>query len=209
MRLPPSRCTNAIAIGTTAIYLLLVLLGWSDAADIAGGFVPARLAGMEIPGALPAWITPLTATLLHGGMLHLGFNMLMLVFCGRMVEAVIGPAALAILYVVGAYVAAGMQFLVNPADGTPMIGASGAISALFAGYALLFGRPRGFASHPTLGVAINIVWLAAAWIGVQFLMGFAFADYGMAIATGAHVGGFLAGLLLIRPLLAWRRRSLR
>lgn len=206
--MPPSRCANAIAIGTTAIYLLLAVLGWSDAAAIIGGFVPARVTGMAIPGALPVWITPLTATLLHGGLLHLGFNMLMLIFCGRMVEAVIGPAALAILYVVGAYAAAGVQFMVNPADGAPMIGASGAISALFGGYALLFGQPRGFANHPTLGAAVNILWLAAAWIGVQFLMGFAFADYGMAIATGAHVGGFLAGLLLIRPLLSLRRRSL-
>jgi membrane associated rhomboid family serine protease len=205
MRLPSSRCTNAIAIGTTAIYLLLVLLGWSNAADLFGGFIPARLSGFDLPGALPVWITPLTATLLHGGILHLGFNMLMLVFCGRMVEAAIGPVGLVILYVVGAYAAAGVQFLVNPADGTPMIGASGAISALFAGYALLFGRPRGFASHPTIGAAVNLLWLAAAWIGVQFLMGLAFTDMGMAIATGAHVGGFLAGLLLTRPLLGMRR----
>lgn len=205
MRLPSSRCTNAIAIGTTAIYLLLVLLGWTNAADLLGGFIPARLAGADLPGALPVWITPLTATLLHGGILHLGFNMLMLVFCGRMVEAAIGPVGLAVLYVIGAYAAAGVQFLANPADGTPMIGASGAISALFAAYALLFGRPRGFAGHPTIGAAVNVLWLAAAWIGVQFLMGLAFADMGMAIATGAHVGGFLAGLLLTRPLLAMRR----
>lgn len=207
MRPPPSHCTSAIAIFTVAVYLLLLVLGWSDRADLIGGFIPARLSGAILPGALPVWITPLTATLLHGGILHLGFNMLMLVFCGRMVEAVIGPVGLGLLYLIGAYAAAGVQFLVNPADGTPMIGASGAISAVFAGYALLFGRPRGFASHPTLGSAINILWLAAAWIGVQFLMGFAFADMGMAIATGAHVGGFLAGLLLVRPLLALRRRG--
>jgi len=206
MRPPTSRCTNAIAVGTAAIFFLLFLLGWSDAADVAGGFVPARLIGFEVPGALPVWITPLSATLLHGGVVHLGFNMLMLVFCGRMVEAAIGPVGLVILYIVGAYAAAGMQFLVNPADGTPMIGASGAISAVFAGYALLFGRPRGFASHPKLGGAVNVLWLAAAWIGVQYLMGFAFGGMGMAIATGAHVGGFLAGLLITRPLLTMRKK---
>lgn len=198
--------THAIAIATVATYALLALLGWADWADMAGGFVPARLSGYSLGGALPTWLTPLSATLLHGGLLHLLFNMVMLVFCGRMVEAAIGPAALTILYVVGAYAAAGLQYLANPVDSSPMIGASGAISALFAGYAVLFGRPRGFARHPAIGTAVNILWLAAAWIGVQLLMGIAFADMGMAIATAAHVGGFLAGLVLIRPLARSRLR---
>lgn len=205
MRLPPSRCTNAITVVTVLAYALLALAGLTERADLAAGFVPARFYGLELSGALPVWITPLTATLLHGGLLHLGFNMLMLVFCGRMVEAAIGPASVLILYLVGAYAAAGAQFLANPLDGTPMIGASGAISALFAAYALLFGRPKAFTSHPALGTAVNILWLAAAWIGVQFLMGLAFTDMGMAIATGAHVGGFLAGLILTRPLMAMRK----
>jgi len=205
MRLPPSRCTNAIAVVTVLAYVLLAVTGLTERADLAAGFVPARFSGFELPGALPAWITPLTATLLHGGLLHLGFNMLMLIFCGRMVEAAIGPTGVAVLYLVGAYVAAGAQFLVNPLDGTPMIGASGAISALFAAYALLFGRPKVFSGHPAIGAAINILWLAAAWIGVQFLMGFAFADMGMSIATAAHVGGFLAGLFLTRPILSLRK----
>jgi membrane associated rhomboid family serine protease len=187
---------------------LLTLLGWADRADLAAGFVPARLGGFVLVGALPVWITPLTATLLHGGVIHLVFNMLMLIFCGRMVEAEIGSSRLAILYVVGAYVAAAAQYLANPADGMPMIGASGAISAIFAAYALLFGRPRGFAGHPVIGTAVNILWLAAAWIGVQFLMGIAFADMGMAIATAAHVGGFLAGLALTQPLANWGKRTL-
>lgn len=207
MRLPPSRATNGIAIGTVAIYALLFLAGWSEAADLAGGFVPARLSGLNIPELLPVWITPLTATLLHGGVLHLAVNMLMLVYCGRMVEAAIGPVSLVILYVVGAYAAAGAQFLANPMDGTPMIGASGAISAIFGGYALLFGRPRGFANHPKIGLAVNILWLAAAWIGVQFLMGVAFSDLGMSIAFAAHIGGFLAGLALVRPLAMLRPRA--
>lgn len=181
------------------------MLGWADWADLAAGFIPARLGGAVLEGALPVWITPLTATLLHGGVLHLVFNMLMLLFCGRMVEAAIGPVGVAILYLVGAYAAAGAQYLANPADGTPMIGASGAISAIFAAYALLFGRPRGFAGHPRIAAALNILWLAAAWMGVQFLMGIAFADMGMAIATAAHVGGFLAGLALTMPLLRWGR----
>ena len=205
---PPRQgnCTNAIVAITAATYGLLALLGWTEHADLAGGFIPARLSGFQLAGALPVWITPMTATLLHGGVLHLFFNMLMLLFCGRMVEERIGPGGIAILYVTGAYAAAAAQYLANPADGSPMIGASGAISAVFAAYALLFGRPRGFAADPVIGSAVNILWLAAAWIGVQFLMGLAFADMGMAIATAAHVGGFIAGLVFTRPLaVAWRR----
>jgi membrane associated rhomboid family serine protease len=205
MRVPPARATGAVAIATVAVYLLVTLFGFAQMADVAGGFIPARLSGLLVQGALPVWITPLTATLLHGGIAHIGFNLLMLIFCGRMVEAVIGPIGFAILYVVGAYAAAAMQYFADPHDIAPMIGASGAISALFGAYALLYGRPRVFANHPRLGMAVNVLWLAAAWIGLQFLMGLAFAEMGTVIATAAHVGGFLAGLVLIRPLLLLRR----
>jgi membrane associated rhomboid family serine protease len=204
MQLPPTRATTVITAATLACFVLVAISGQSESIWASGGFVPARLDGFVVPGALPIWLTPLTTTLLHGGLLHLGFNILMLVFCGRMVEAVIGPVGLVILYVLGAYAAAAAQYFVASTDTSPMIGASGAISALFGAYAMLYGRPRGFANHPRLGLAVNIVWLAAAWIGVQFLMGIAFADLGMAIATAAHVGGFLAGLLLIRPLMMIR-----
>ena len=204
MRLPPARATSLIATATVAGYFLAAVSGRSEEAWMLGGFVPARLAGLPMPGALPVWITPLTTTLLHGGIFHLVLNLLMLIFCGRMVEGVIGPAGLAVLYLFGAYASAGAQYLADPYDGSPMIGASGAISAVFGAYALLYGRPRGFADHPRIGVLVNIVWLAVAWIGVQFLMGVAFADMGMAIATAAHIGGFLAGLVLIRPLMMVR-----
>jgi membrane associated rhomboid family serine protease len=205
MRLPPARATSFITVATTASYFLVAISGRSEEAWMVGGFVPARLAGLPMPDALPIWITPLTTTLLHGGIFHLGLNLLMLIFCGRMVETVIGPAGLAILYLLGAYAAAAAQFFADPFDTSPMIGASGAISAVFGAYALLYGRPRGFANHPRIGVAVNIVWLAAAWIGVQFLVGVTFAGMGMAIATAAHVGGFLAGLVLLRPLTLLRR----
>lgn len=207
MRSPPASATNSIAVVTATAYALVWLSGMAEAADVLGGFIPARASGYGLPGALPVWITPVTATLLHGGIVHLGFNMLMLIFCGRMVEAIVGPAGIAILYLAGAYLSAAAQYLAGPHDLSPMIGASGAISAVFAAYALLYDKPRGFAAHPRLGLALNTLWLAAAWIGVQLLMGLAFANLGMAIATAAHVGGFIAGLLLIRPLLLLRRRD--
>ena len=61
-------------------------------------------------------------------------------------------------------------------------------------------------AHPGLNHLINIAWLAAAWIGIQLLFGYAGATGGMSIAIAAHIGGFLAGLALARPLLMSRYR---
>jgi len=201
MRLSQTPATTIITVATVACYALASLSGMSEQAWQAGGFIPARVEGLSTTGALPLWVTPLTTTLLHGGLLHLGLNILVLIFCGRMVETVIGPFGLVALYVSGAYLSAAAQFVADPLDVSPMIGASGAISALFAAYAVLYGRPRLLTGHPLLAASVNILWLAAAWIGVQFLMGIAFAGVGMAVATAAHVGGFVAGLLGTRPLL--------
>ncbi len=207
MKLPPARITTLIAAITVASYVLLSVSGYDEAAELAGGFIPARLSGIPVTGALPVWLTPLTATLLHGGWLHLGFNMLMLVFCGQMVEAALGGRGLAILYLIGAYAAAGLQYAAGPLDLSPMIGASGAISAVFGAYALLFSQPRLFLDRPVLARVVNILWLALAWVGLQYLMGLATSAADFAVATPAHVGGFFAGLLLARPLLRWRHRK--
>jgi membrane associated rhomboid family serine protease len=205
---PVARATNAIALLTCAAFVLSLLAGNGEALDLMAGFVPARFLGVQIPDALPAWITPLTATLLHGGWLHLAFNMLMLLFCGRMVEAVVGLPGLLLLYLIGAYAAAFGQYLLDPASLSPMIGASGAISAVFGAYALLFGKPRLLLGHPRAALLVNIGWLALAWVGVQFLMGLAFSGMGMAIAVGAHVGGFVAGLAIAPLLMIYRKRQL-
>ena len=80
MRLPTGRATNALAAISFAAFLLLILANRVDDAAIMAGFIPARigdpdlLAGMA---AVPAWLTPLSCTLVHAGWLHIGFNMLM------------------------------------------------------------------------------------------------------------------------------------
>ncbi len=206
MKMPPAPATVTFGVAAIASWALLAVSGYAPVADIAGGFIPARVSGYQVLGALPTWVTPLSATLLHGGLIHLGFNMLMLFFCGRSVEAALGTPGMVLLYLVGAYAAAGGQYAMNPFDLSPMIGASGAISAVFGAYAILFGRPRGFHKQPRIAFALNVLWLAVAWIGLQLLTGFATAGSGFAIAIGAHVGGFLAGLVLARPLLLFRYR---
>ena len=89
----------------------------------------------------------------------------------------------------------------------PMIGASGAISAIVGAYAILYGRPRESKLSPKVARWVHIAWLAAAWTGLQLLVGYASRLNGTGIAAGAHIGGFLAGLLMARPLLRWRYRS--
>lgn len=212
MQLPPSRATFAIGALTAACWATAALTGTNDTVAVAAGFIPDRMnPGVAFAAAslpyVPAWLTPLSATLVHGGIIHIGFNLLMLGFCGRFVEVALGWRGLLLLYVLGAYAGAGAQYLAEPHGLSPMIGASGAISALLGAYALLFGERRGRLATHRFGKALHILWLAAAWIGFQLMIGLASPQAGASIAIAAHIGGFLAGLALARPILRWRYRN--
>ena len=209
-----ARLTAGIAIVTAACWLIVTVLGLEDWAAVWGGFIPARLALPDDGSLAPFWLTPLTATLVHGGIIHLAFNLVILVFCGRRVENVLGPAGLLILYVLGAYAAAGAQYLVDPHSLVVMIGASGAISAVLGAYAMLYGRNRVSVVSGRLAVWLNALWLMAAWVILQVMVGiasarggFPFTGEGMAIAAAAHIGGFIIGVILANPLLRFRWRK--
>ena len=199
--------TAIIAIVTVAVSAIAIL-GGLDYFAVFAGFIPARLSGLiDLTGALPAWITPLSSALIHGGWLHLFINMLMLVFAGSQVERVIGGAGLVFAYVIGAVVAALAQFLFDPSSPIPMIGASGAISALFGLYALFFGRPKQVTRNMRLNRWIHVLWLLATWVILQWMVAYMAGGQGVMLATPAHIGGFIAGLLLQRPLLLWKYRK--
>ena len=198
--------TVIIAIVTALVSALLIVGGQVEEAALRFGFIPARVGGMALDGALPVWLTPWSATLVHGGWLHLGLNLLMLVWAGAHVERVLGAANVLFAYVVGALVAAGAQWLADPAAFVPMVGASGAISALFGIYALMGARPKLVTRSPRVNRAIHVAWLLAAWIAIQWMTGVLGAGQGVMLATEAHIGGFIAGLALQRPLLLWRYR---
>ncbi|PQM26929.1 rhomboid family intramembrane serine protease [Sphingopyxis lindanitolerans] len=195
------------ALACVILFVLLQITGFQGEAIVRAGFVPARF-GTELilpPGAMvPFVLTPLSSTFLHGGWLHLIFNMVMLLFIGRQLEAPLGAKAMAVLLLVGAYAGALAQYLADPGSAVPMIGASGAISALLAVFALIFSRTQTSAIGPIPAHWVRALWLAAAWIGLQLALGFAGGGGFGAVAIWAHVGGFLAGLLLARPLLRWR-----
>jgi len=189
---------------TILVSALVGLAGKGQTAPLIGGFIPALVSD---PGAttIPVWLTPLTATLLHGGVFHLLFNMVMLVYCGRETERALGSGGVAVLYLIGAYAAAAAQWVQDPQSMMPMIGASGAISAIVAAYALLYGRNRARQVGPLSAGLIHALWLGAAWTIINLLISFATLT-DQPVAIGAHIGGFLAGLVLTRPLLLWHYR---
>ena len=200
--------TNIIVALTALAWIVTALAGYSDPAAYALGFIPLRVTmpALAVPAA-PAFLTPLTATLVHSGLIHLGFNLLILLWCGTQVERVLGATGLIVLYLIGAYAAAGAQWAVNPHGTVPIVGASGAISAVMGAYALSFGRAKAFTNNLRVNRWINVAWLLVAWLVLQLMMGWIGNQQGYLLATPAHVGGFAAGLLLQRPLLLWRYRK--
>ena len=204
----PRTATSILTTLTALAWLIAVALGQSEQAAFSLGFIPLRVAVPTVPfPALPVFLTPLTATLVHANLVHLGFNLLILLWCGTQVERVIGAGGLVVLYVVGAYAAAAAQWGVNPHASVPVIGASGAISAVMGAYALSFGRAKPFTNNLRVNRWINVAWLLVAWLVLQLMMGWIGNQQGYLLATPAHVGGFAAGLLLQRPLLLWRYRK--
>ncbi len=173
---------------------------------LAAGFTPASVSVADAGSVIRLLVTPLTATLIHGGLFHILLDMLVLLFCGRVVEKIVGMSGLIILYITGAYAAAAAHYAVMPGDPLPMIGAGGAVAAVIGAYALLLGRNKLRVAGAQKGLWLNALWLAAAWILLQALTLFA---YGVPIArlpVAATAAGFLAGLALAKPLLLlkWR-----
>lgn len=202
-----ARGTLAVAGATALAWLLVSGAGWDQAAAIWAGFIPARIEGTPPGVALaPFWLTPLTATFVHGGFAHLAFNLLMLLFCGRAVEGIVGIKGFAILYIASAYVAAAAMLLTDDGLSGVMIGASGAISGVFGAYALLFSRNRVAIADQRIARAVHVLWMCAAWVGLQLVIGFITSGTAQPVAIAAHIGGFLSGIALATPLLLLRYR---
>lgn len=201
---PPSApvATNAILVGCAVVQVLMTVIGPQAEAQVVwrAGLIPARFSGLlaSLPGSIPAPLTLVTSLFLHGGWLHLGMNLIFLALVGRFVEWVLGPGKLVALYLIGGVVAGLLQVVVEPMSGEPVIGASGAIAAVFGCYAVIFAKKRVTDKHvgPVRlpGELLTALWFAAAWIGLQLLTGLVFNRSVEGIAIWAHIGGFVAGL---------------
>jgi membrane associated rhomboid family serine protease len=208
-----ARATLFLAAITAFCWLALFVTGLQDWAIETGGLVPARLGGGTANAIAAALVSPLTASLIHGGFVHLSFNLVVLLFCGRAVETILGARGLVILYLAGIYAGAAAQFAAEPHSAIPVVGASGAISAVIGAYAMMFGRNRVTIANPVAARWLHALWLAAAWIAINLMMSWTFlfmarpGPPGAHIAIASHIGGFLAGMALHKPLLLWKWRG--
>lgn len=199
--------TIAFIVACVLAFLWQLSLGEKrfEAAVLALGVTPATLIGGEtLPPAL--YLVPPTATLftsmfLHGGFIHLAGNMLYLWIFGNNVEDSMGHVRFVIFYLLCGVAAALAQALPNPDSTIPMIGASGAISGVLGAYLLLYPRARVLVLIP-LGAFSRIVYVPAMFVlGFWFvlqLINTALSEAGQGgVAWGAHLGGFVAGMVLI------------
>lgn len=145
-----------------------------------------------------------TSMFLHGSWLHLLGNMWFLWVFGDNVEDSMGRPRFAAFYVVCGLAAALLQVALNPASEVPMVGASGAISGVMGAYLVLYPRVRVFAMVP-VGLFLTSVALPAwsmlvYWFAIQLLSGLTVlrGATGGGVAFWAHVGGFVAGLVLVK-----------
>ena len=172
-------------------------------------------------GALGSWVTPFTSMFLHGGLLHLGSNMLFLHIFGDNVEDVLGRGRFVLFYLLCGLGAVVGQILIDPTSMVPMIGASGAISGVLAGYMTLFPHARVVTLIPIF-IFIHFMEVPAGifivlWFVLQLVQGYLslgmIAEGAGGVAWFAHIGGFLAGLVCIRVMYrkpkARRRRLAR
>ncbi|WP_199554722.1 rhomboid family intramembrane serine protease [Sandaracinobacteroides hominis] len=206
-RLPAAYATHAIVAICVLIQLLVLVMGpeFGRNLTLSAGLVPARLTGhvIGLSSPLPAWLTLITHIFLHGGLVHLAMNMVFLVWVGRMVEWRLGMSRFLLLFFLGGIAGGLAQVLTASGSVVPVVGASGAISAVFATYALLFARsgeePARILGMTISGETVRAFRFACLWIGLQLLTAVAFNTGSGGIAIWSHIGGFLAGLLFGLP----------
>jgi Uncharacterized membrane protein (homolog of Drosophila rhomboid) len=156
------------------------------------------------PTLQPTWLTLFTSMFMHGSLLHLGGNMLYLFIFGNNIEDALGKVRFLLFYLVCGVAAAAAQIAIGPLSQIPTLGASGAIAGVLGAYLVLYPRAR-VDSLVILGIFITRAsvpaflllgfWLVSQFFG-QFL-GILRESQG-GVAYMAHIGGFLAGMLLIR-----------
>jgi rhomboid family protein len=204
--------TAAIIAINCLVFLYQLTLGPNEEIFVfTFAAIPARLFGSGLDSVpIPAWLTVFTSMFLHGNFLHIAGNMLYLWIFGNNIEDVMGHGRFVIFYIVVGAVAAFSHALTDPSSTVPMIGASGAISGVLGAYILLFPHARVRVLIP-IGIFPYIIDVSAIvvlgfWIGVQiFNAVFSLGGAGGGVAWSAHVGGFFAGLALIK--LFARRRT--
>jgi membrane associated rhomboid family serine protease len=196
--------TYALIAANAAVFLYELSLG-PRALELfvhRYGMIPYELTEGSYFGS---FVTPLTSMFLHGGWAHLIFNMWTLHIFGDNVEDDMGPVGFVAFYLLCGFAAAGAQTAVFPSSEMPMVGASGAIAGVLGAYLRLYPRARVVTLIPVVFVMLlrelPAFWFIALWFVIQLFSGcgeLALLDGDRGgVAFFAHIGGFLAGLVLL------------
>ena len=216
--IPPRRTplvTIAIVAACSAVFaweLWILVQGGVDALDdvfLHWGAVPRDVvAGLQAGNLLsPGVLGLVTGMFLHAGWLHLLGNMLFLWIFANRVEDRMGRILFLLFYFVGGIAAGMTHVLVDPTSAEPAVGASGAISAVMGAFVVLYPRAR-IQSLVFLGffyqlIAVPAIIVLGFWFALQLIDGFASlgatTELGGGVAWFAHIGGFVAGMVLALP----------
>jgi membrane associated rhomboid family serine protease len=155
------------------------------------------------PTPIPVYFTLITSMFMHGGWLHLGGNMLYLWIFGDNIENAIGHRRYLFFYLLCGIIASISHVLVTKFLGQnlliPSLGASGAISGVLGAYILLFPRRRVTMFFIRFITHVSAFWAIGIWIVFQIISGLGMlGGQASGVAYAAHVGGFIAGLALIK-----------
>jgi membrane associated rhomboid family serine protease len=198
------------------VFLWQFSLGGADGqrAIYSLGVIPAVLfGGQQLPPELqlvPPTATILTSMFMHGGWMHLIGNMLYLWIFGDNVEDSMGHGRFLLFYVLCGVAAALAQAIPEPNSEIPMVGASGAISGVLGAYLLLHPHARVLVAIP-FGFMLHTMRLPAGlvlvlWFGLQLFSNLMAQPGQGGVAFRAHIGGFVAGMLLVG---IFKRRNIR
>src|SRR5216117_96985 len=221
----PTELTPVVTLGIIAVNAMVWLLVQGLGADeplarsvCQLGLIPGEVLRTVPPGtSVPLgpgvhcvltadahWSTVLTSMFMHGGWFHIIGNMWFLWVFGNNIEDSMGHARFVVFYLLCGVAAAAAQMVAGPNSVVPMVGASGAISGVMGAYILLYPRVRVH-TIVWLGFFVTTVALPAYvmlgyWFVLQLLLGAAGALSRAqgGVAVWAHVGGFVAGLVLIK-----------
>lgn len=217
---------NYLFIGVNIlVFVLLQGIGSNDSFSYAFSLVPKEITeGIDISGVqvvrdalgntgeirhyetpLPVYFNFLSSMFMHGSIGHIFGNMLFLWIFGDNLENLLGHFRFAAFYIVCGLAAAIAQILMDGDSVIPMLGASGAISGVMGGYLLLFPQRQVRAIIFNFLTTVPAFVALGLWIGYQILLGFLTPAGSGGVAYAAHIGGFIAGVALIKVFAMGRR----
>lgn len=216
----------AIIAVNVLVFLLLQQLGSNDAFSYAFSLVPREITtGVDLTGVqtirdsfgniaqiehyptpLPVYFNFLSSMFMHGSLMHLFGNMMFLFVFGDNLEDLLGHIRYLFFYLLCGFGAAAAQVVMDTDSIIPMLGASGAISGVLGGYLLLFPRNQVRAIVFNFLTTVPAFVALGIWIVYQLVLGFLTPAGTGGVAYAAHIGGFIAGLGLIKIFAIGRSR---